>query len=152
MNEKTIIDRRPHGLRRIVSKLCIILSRWSIFPSRVRISILRAAGIKIGKSCFVGANVYFDEMRPDLIEIGSQVTITTGSHIISHFYNPPTGRYFYGKVRIGSRVFIGMNSLIINAVDIADGAVIAAGSVVSKDIPREEIWGGNPARFIKKRY
>lgn len=151
MNQKTIINRRPFGLRRIFSKLCVIVSRWSFFPSTIRIPLLRAAGIKIGDSCFIGSNVYFDEMRPELIEIGANVTITTGAHIISHFFDPPTRRFYYGKVRIGNRVFIGMNTLIINAVDIADGAVIAAGSVVNKDIPSDEIWGGNPARFIKKK-
>lgn len=151
MNQKTIINRRPFGLRRIFSKLCVIVSRWSIFPSTIRISLLRAAGIKIGDSCFIGSNVYFDEMRPELIEIGAHATITTGTHIISHFFDPPTGRFYYGNVKIGKSVFIGMNSLIINAVDISDGAVIAAGSVVNKDIPPDEIWGGNPARFLKKK-
>ncbi|MDE5848627.1 MAG: acyltransferase [Muribaculaceae bacterium] len=128
-----------------------MISRSAIFPSRIRISILRTAGIKMGPGCFIGANVYFDEMRPELIEIGSQVTITSGTRIISHFFNPSIGRYQYGKVTIGSRVFIGMNTLIVNSVDIGERAVLAAGSVVTKDIPGEEIWGGNPARFIRKR-
>ena len=40
--------------------------------------------------------------------------------------------------------------LIVNAVNIGDGAIIGAGSIVNRDIPAGEIWGGNPARFIKK--
>ena len=152
MNEKEPVTKRPYSLRRIFAKLCVMISRSAIFPSKIRIVILRAAGIKIGWGCFVGAHVYFDEMRPELIEIGSQVTITSGTRIISHFFNPTTPpQYLYGKVTIGSRVFIGMNTLIINSVNIADRAVVAAGSVVSKDIPSGEIWGGNPAKFIKKR-
>ncbi len=43
-----------------------------------------------------------------------------------------------------------MNTIIVNAVDIGNGAVIGAGSVVNRDIPAKEIWAGNPARFIKK--
>ncbi len=43
-----------------------------------------------------------------------------------------------------------MNTLIVNAVNIGDGAIIGAGSIVNRDIPAGEIWGGNPARFIKK--
>ena len=151
MNEKEPVTKRPYSLRRIFAKLCVMISRSAIFPSKIRIVILRAAGIKIGWGCFVGAHVYFDEMRPELIEIGSQVTITSGTRIISHFFNPSLSRYLYGKVTIGSRVFIGMNTLIVNAVNIGDRAVIGAGSVVNKDIPSEEIWGGNPVRFIKKR-
>ncbi len=56
-----------------------------------------------------------------------------------------------GKVTIGDNVFIGINTLIVNPVNIGDGAVLAAGSVVVCDIPSWEIWGGNPAKFIKKR-
>lgn len=43
-----------------------------------------------------------------------------------------------------------MNSLIVNTVTIGNHAVIAAGSVVTKDIPSGELWGGVPAKFIKK--
>lgn len=151
MNEKTPVIAPSFSLRRIFSKFCVIMSRSAIFPSSVRIRILRCAGMKIDRGCFIGSNVYFDEMRPDLIELGYQVTITSGTRIITHFFNPTPQRYMYGKVTIGERVFIGMNTLIVNAVEIGDRAVIAAGSVVNKDIPGGEIWGGNPAKFIKKR-
>lgn len=150
MNEKTIITKRPFGLKRIISKFCVIISRNAFLPSSLRIKILRGAGIKIGEGCFVGSNIFFDEMRPDLIEIGNGTTITSGAHIISHFIKAGTKKYYYGKVKIGSNVFIGMNVLIVNAVNIGDGAIIAAGSVVNKDIPDKELWGGNPAQFIKK--
>ncbi len=63
---------------------------------------------------------------------------------------PATEGFMRGKVVIGKNVFIGMNTLIVNAVNIGDGAIIGAGSIVNRDIPAGEIWGGNPARFIKK--
>ena len=47
-------------------------------------------------------------------------------------------------------VFIGANSIICKGVHIGARSIIAAGSVVVKDIPRDEVWGGNPARFIRK--
>ena len=53
-------------------------------------------------------------------------------------------------VCIGSRVFIGGHCIILKGVTIGDGAVIGAGSVVTKDIPANEIWAGNPARFLRK--
>ena len=43
-----------------------------------------------------------------------------------------------------------MNTLIVNAVSIGDNAVIVVGSIVNKDISANEIWGGNPSRFIKQ--
>jgi len=57
-----------------------------------------------------------------------------------------------GDVVIGNDVWIGHSCIILSGVSIGDGAVLAAGSVVSKNIGSYEIWGGNPARFIRKRF
>jgi acetyltransferase-like isoleucine patch superfamily enzyme len=54
-------------------------------------------------------------------------------------------------VNIGDDVFIGAHSLILKGVSIGQCAIVGGGSVVTKNIPPFEIWGGNPARFIKKR-
>ena len=48
-------------------------------------------------------------------------------------------------------VFIGVNTIICNSVRIGKGAIVGAGSVVTKDIPPYQVWAGNPARFIKER-
>ena len=53
-------------------------------------------------------------------------------------------------VTIGKRVFVGGHCIILKGVTIGDGAVVGAGSVVTKDIPAGEIWAGNPAVFVKK--
>lgn len=53
------------------------------------------------------------------------------------------------KVIIGNDVFIGARSIITKGVCIGDRSVIAAGSVVVKSVPSDEIWGGNPAKFIR---
>ncbi|CAL2060699.1 DapH/DapD/GlmU-related protein [Tenacibaculum sp. 190524A05c] len=54
------------------------------------------------------------------------------------------------EVSIGNDVFIGANSIVTKGVVIGDRSIIATGSVVVKSIPENEIWGGNPAKFIKK--
>ena len=51
---------------------------------------------------------------------------------------------------IGDDVFIGANSIILKGVNIGTRTIIGAGSVVTKDIPADEIWAGNPIRYIKK--
>lgn len=58
--------------------------------------------------------------------------------------------YSYGRIKIGNNVFIGAHTIICKPVTIGDDVVIAAGSVVTKDVPSGEMWGGVPAKFIKK--
>jgi chloramphenicol O-acetyltransferase type B len=57
-----------------------------------------------------------------------------------------------GDTIIGNDVWLGAESLIMPGIIIADGAVIAARAVVTKSVGPFEIWGGNPAKFIKKRF
>lgn len=54
----------------------------------------------------------------------------------------------FGKITIGNWVYIGSNSQIMPGVTIGDGSLIAAGSVVTRSIPANQVWGGIPARFI----
>ncbi len=62
------------------------------------------------------------------------------------------GHSWKGDTVIGNDVWIGAEALIMPGVQIADGAVIASRAVVSKNVGPYEIWGGNPARIIKKRF
>lgn len=56
------------------------------------------------------------------------------------------------KLIIGNDVWIGTGVLIKSGLTIGDGAIVGAGSVVTHSIPPYEIWAGNPARFIRKRF
>ena len=53
---------------------------------------------------------------------------------------------------IGNDVWIGLNTTILSGISIGDGAIIGAESLVTKNVGPYEIWGGNPAKFIKKRF
>lgn len=67
--------------------------------------------------------------------------------------NFSTNEYKTGKATvIGSDVWIGNNCLIKSGVKIGNGAVIGMGSVLTKDVGEYEIWAGNPARLIRKRF
>lgn len=150
MNDKVLIPKPPYNIRRIFAKICMVLSKQSLFLPWWRCKLLKIGGVRIMGKCFIGSNVCFDGIYPHLIEIGEGCVITSGTVILSHFFNTKDRGFYAGKIVIGKRVFIGMNTLIVNAVNIGDGAVIGAGSIVNKDIPPGELWAGNPARFIRR--
>ncbi len=62
------------------------------------------------------------------------------------------GHQWKGDTIIGNDVWIGAEAMIMPGVQIADGAVIGARCLVTKNVGAYEIWGGNPARLIKKRF
>lgn len=94
-----------------------------------------------------------DTVAPNKVFIGNNVTITAGTKILTHYLDPTRkGRMFrIGEVHIEDDVFIGVNTIICNSVTIGKGAIIGAGSVVTKDIPPYQVWAGNPAHYIKDR-
>lgn len=55
-----------------------------------------------------------------------------------------------GAINIGDSAWIGANAIILKGVTIGERSVVGAGSVVTKNIPKDEIWAGNPAKFIRK--
>lgn len=55
------------------------------------------------------------------------------------------------EVIVGKNAFVGAGSIILKGVHIGENAIAGAGSVVTRDIPPNEVWAGNPARFIKER-
>lgn len=109
----------------------------------------------------VGENVNFNGIRiigfggvkiGNNFHSGSNVKIMLGSHDYDHGDSIPYGSTFTKKqVVIGDNVWLGCDVLISGNVTIGEGAVVAIGSVVVKDIPKCAIVGGNPAKVIKYR-
>lgn len=155
--ENRQIVKRNYPLKRLYRKVLFFFARKTPFiPAEFRTFLHKSAGVQIEKpsKTFIGFDVAFDDICPENISIGQKTIITEGVKILSHFVNPDYDDFdhmYFGKVEIGSKVFIGMNTVIVKPVIIGDGAIIGANSVVTKDIPPYTIWGGNPAKFIKKR-
>lgn len=88
------------------------------------------------------------------ITIGDACNIANNVVIVDHDHR--LGKYGVEDglestpVHIGKNVWIGANAVILRGVSIGDGAIVAAGAVVNHDIPAHEIWGGIPAKKIKK--
>lgn len=130
------------------------ISRQFFIPPSFRPIILTFCGIEFQnkKNVFIGTDVLFDCLKGTKTVIGNNVYITTGVKLINHYpiISPKNGitEFKTGNIFIEDNVFIGMNSLIIKPVTIGKGAIIGAGSVVTKDIPQDAIVGGNPAKII----
>lgn len=95
------------------------------------------------------------------ITIGDYVNIGAGCLIMdTNFHSTDWKQRFnrtedvkQAKVKpiiIGNHVFIGARSIIMKGVNIGEKSMVSAGSVVSCDIPPNELWGGNPAKYIKR--
>jgi len=84
------------------------------------------------------------------LSIGNNVTITSGTMILSHDASPQKVGLssIKKKVTIGNNVFIGIRSIILCGVTIGNNVIVGAGSVVTKDIPDNVVVGGNPAKII----
>ena len=107
-------------------------------------------GIKLGKGVFINTCCTF--MDRGGIEIGEGTFIAPKVNIvtINHDFDPQKRSTTLCKgVKIGKRVWIGINATICPNVSIGDNSIIAAGAVVTKNVPPNVIVGGNPAKIIK---
>jgi acetyltransferase-like isoleucine patch superfamily enzyme len=117
---------------------------------RLRPGLHRLRGVKIGKNVWISQYVYIDELHPEAIEIGDNVTIGIGSAIISHLYWTKSREPVVKPVVIESDVFIGPHCVILPGVRIGKGSVVQAGTVVSRNVPAGVFLGHQPASILGK--
>jgi acetyltransferase-like isoleucine patch superfamily enzyme len=108
----------------------------------------RILGMKVGKQTAFALMVMPDMFFPERITVGDNSVIGYNTTILAHEYL--VHEYRLGDVKIGSNVLIGANSTILPGVTIGDGAVVAAGSVVHRDVAPGSFVGGNPLRVIRE--
>lgn len=128
-------------------------------PRKLRPILIRKMGCHVGKNTFFGDYVRMDTSYADMIYIGDYTHITSGCRLLCHQRDLTNYRvgdnaaelgYRTGEIHIGKGVMVGMETLIMPGVTIGDGAIIGAGSIVTKDIPAWTIATGRPARVVKE--
>ena len=115
---------------------------------------MKLGGVDCADNCsFIGNGVLFDTLYPQNIHIGKHVHITARVVVLTHYLDTSSNgiKWRIGHVYIGDDTFIGTGTIISKDVRIGKNCIIGSGSVVTKDVPDNEIWAGNPARFIKRR-
>ncbi len=129
-------------IRGLVNRLLQLFTMVLPGGENVRVLLHRARGVKIGENVWISYNVILETAYPQLITIEDGSFIGVGVIIIAHFKESRRG------VRIGKRVFIGPGVIILPDVEIGDGAVVTAGSVVTSSVPAMTVVQGNPAAPI----
>lgn len=125
------------------------LAYWHFFKTPEQYA--RHIGVTIGKNCVINTRHWSTE--PYLIKIGDNVALTEGVSIHTHGGGRVVRKDHpdfdvFGKVVIEDWAYIGAFSQIMPGVTIGEGALVAAGSVVTKSVAPHTVVGGNPARYI----
>ncbi len=130
----------PHGA--IAWQPCMIASES--IGSGTNIGALSHIGrdVTIGETCKIQGSVYIADgcIIGDEVFIGPNATLTNDRH-------PPSGGK-WSPVVVEDKVVIGANATIVAGVRLCEGCVIGAGSVVTEEVPSEQVWAGNPAKFL----
>lgn len=106
--------------------------------------------ITIGKDVFINSGCHFQDQGGIQIGDGALIGHNVVLATINHDLNPEENRKnHYAPITIGAHVWIGSNATILPGVTLGDWAVVAAGAVVTQDVPPRTVVGGVPAKVLK---
>jgi acetyltransferase-like isoleucine patch superfamily enzyme len=137
---------RFYGLRSIG---IFAVVRWNFHPLFAEIRRLylnKLWGMDIGQNCRISFSARLDKTNPRGIHIGENMSISSGVCILTH----DVPRMVVSDTWVGRECHIGVRSLTMPGVKIGDNCVVAAASVVMKDVPANSLVEGNPARIMEK--
>ncbi len=146
---------RVHGIPKIIKRhgRIQIGGRTTLWPG-VKLTALgesaaRPALLSVGKCSSLGdrTQVHCRER----VEIGDYVLIAWDVNILeNYFHTTADGAIASAPVRIEDRVWIGCRAIILAGVTVGEGSIVAAGAVVTKDVPPGTLVAGNPARVVRE--
>ncbi|WP_341225025.1 WcaF family extracellular polysaccharide biosynthesis acetyltransferase [uncultured Arcticibacterium sp.] len=149
----------------------LFINTYFPIPAKFKVNVLRLFGAKlgsnimikpkvnikypwlleIGDNTWIGEQVWIDNL--DYVKIGANVCLSQGVMLLTgnHDYKSSTFDLMVGNITLGDGVWIGAKSLVAPGAICQENAVLGAASLLSKNVPANEIWSGNPAIFIRKR-
>jgi len=156
------------SLRKLILKIIYKSEGGDFYSITLRKIFEKYHGVSIGMysygGCFSYDNIQANTVIGRYCSFASNVYIYNGNHPITFkslhpfFYNPDVGHVDELKIKrstttIGNDVWVGQNAIILpSASEIGNGAVIAAGSIVTKNVPPFAIISGNPAKIMRYRF
>ncbi|MHA1927250.1 MAG: acyltransferase [Candidatus Thorarchaeota archaeon] len=130
-----------------------MIAYFSPIPS-LRVMCQRKRGVRIGKDVQIGPHVLIDTVFPTYVVIEDGVSLAGSNYILAH--NTPLEFHkndfpsFVAPVVIKKNAWITIGAYILPGVTVGEGSVVAAGAVVTKDVPPHCFVGGIPAKIVKK--
>ena len=147
----------------IYLKLLSNMMDWAflepIAPRKLRPSLMRKMGCHVGRGCFIGDHVRIDAGHADMITLEDGVSVAGGSRLLCHqrdFRDYYVGSdynalgYTIKPIVLKKGCLIGMESFVLPGVTVGEGAIVGAGSLVTKDIPAWTVATGRPAKVIRE--
>lgn len=146
----------PRSLVRVL--LQKLLHQWArgCIPPGLRLALYRAMGISIGQHVFVGLDTWLDDQFPELITIEDGATLSFRVMVIVHDDAKRLDRTEAGAgdgtvapVVLKRGSYLGAGCIVLPGVTVGEAAVVAAGAVVTRDVPAGTVVAGTPARVVK---
>ncbi len=134
---------KESALRGFANRVLQHLARILPGAQTLRVALHRARGVRIGQNVWIGYDVVLDTSRPFLITLEDGCVLSLRVTVLAHF-RESTG------VKIERDAFVGAGALILPSVVIGQGAVVAAGSVVTRSVAPLTMVQGNPAVPVAK--
>lgn len=132
----------------IIFELATHFNIWHRFKNM----LFRFVGLKIAKDVLISQYTRVDGLLPNLITFEDHTAIGVSSNLITHTFidRGDIRAFLYGPITICKFARIGANVTITPGITVGEGAVVAAGSLVNKDVPPYTLVGGVPAKELKK--
>ncbi len=145
--------RRAHrSLSRRSRSTIFLLPAWWAPSSDLRVAFHRLRGAQVAKTAEIGYFVIIDNLYPEKVIIEEGATVSARSTVLSHDESKAyTGRgeERVAETRIERGAFVGVHCVILPGVTIGRGAIVGAGSVVTRDVPAGAVVAGVPARPVQ---
>jgi len=146
----------PRGWLRLLAQK--LLHQWAraCIPPAARLALYRAMGVRIGRGVFVGLDTWLDDQFPELITIEDDVTVSFRVTVVVHDdarrldrVEAGAGHGTVAPVVLKRGCYLGAGAMVLPGVTVGERAVVAAGAVVTRDVPPGTLVAGVPARVVR---
>lgn len=139
-----------------------VMDSWllsPLTPRKLRPAIFRSVGCHVGNNVFIGDKVWIDSGHSDMIFIDDHAHVASGSRLLCHQRNLSNYcqgddyaklGYIIKPIHLCKGCLVGMETFVMPGVTIGEGAIVGAGSLVTKDVPAWTIATGRPAKVVKE--